>query len=538
MRPCLVSAILLAVSLLPAPLRAVCPSTARLVPVQPGRGEIVLVKSALLADLPGVSIVGFVAPSHGTLEDVGSRYLYRPSPSFWTAGLDSFLLRVSSSGSSDRLPPRAETVFLVPALSADRQISQDFEHGLTWPQTGTGGLEIVTGADAPSNRSLRITGSPETSSWLSGYFQEPYFGGGNQGTTVQSTLRPPGAGGPPSGLLEPDFPIEVVFLELGTFQRIEHRLRLRDDTLSLALRLESPHGASGWVPVSRSPHRLQVSQWAGNPDGSRRPGAFLFVDGALAAQLQPPAGTDIFDRVGGLHLGSIEAFGLAPLSFEVDDVRLSSNAPGPASLCLGADGFESGQLDPMWTVVSGTVAATSEAALAGRLGGEISLGTWSSPAGALLQARLPEAAPRLGVRFRFDPNSLSVPPAGEILLLEGVAGGSGRRSFALVLKKGFSGYLLTLFGEDDRGEVLTAPPIALADVPGVLTLDWQRSPGPGASSGSLRLFAGSTLVGQVTGLANDSQDVEMLRAGALAVNGAFLGRVFLDQIEIVRGPEP
>ncbi|HEX6861581.1 MAG TPA: hypothetical protein VF414_02135, partial [Thermoanaerobaculia bacterium] len=267
MRPCFVSAILLAVSLLPAPVRAVCPSTARLVPVQPGRGEIVLVKSALLADLPGQSIVGFVAPSHGTLEDAGTRYLYRPSPSFWTAGLDSFLLQVSWSVGSNRSSSRVETVFLVPGLSAARQISQDFQHGLTWPQTGTGGLEIVTGTDAPGNRRLRITGSAETSSWLSGYLPEPYFGGGNQGTTVQSTLRPPGSGGSPSGLVEPDFPIELVFLELGTSQRIEHRLRLRDDTMDLALRLESPQGVTGWIPLSRSPHRLQVSQWAGNPDG-------------------------------------------------------------------------------------------------------------------------------------------------------------------------------------------------------------------------------------------------------------------------------
>lgn len=278
------------------PAGAACPPASRIIPVDPGRTEIIITKALLLSELPGSEIGGVVPPGLGTLEDAGDFYRYRPSSSFWTVGFDSFLLQLSSS---HRGESRVETVLLLPALAQAALRRQDFENGTpAWTPSGQAeNFEIFTEETLSGTRSLRVQGLPDQPNWLtasiseqqSGKPGENNTGGGQQGSGAQATLRPPGVGGPGNLTLLPTSgsPAEVVFLNLGLEGISEHKVWARDDGEQMNLRLQGLTGFTPWLPVSRGAHRVQIIQWNGQ-DANQRTGASLWIDGALAASLTAP----------------------------------------------------------------------------------------------------------------------------------------------------------------------------------------------------------------------------------------------------------
>jgi hypothetical protein len=525
----LLGALFLAIVIAP-PVQGACPLPARVVAVEPGRAVVFIDKTDLMSGLTS-EIVGFLQPHHGVLEDLGDRFAYSPGDGFWTAGVDSFNLLLTSDR---RQRSRAERVLLVPATLSAAATTEGFDGAsLSWALGGsTTGLEIFNGAGVLSgSRSLRLRGGSGEPAWLAeSLSNNPAVvgenGGGQQGSTAQSTIRPPGGGGG-SGL-GAITPTELAVLEgSGASVTAGYRVWLRDDGEALSLRLEDAFTSSPWLPLSRGEHRLQVTQWTASLDLERRSGLGLWVDGALVARLQPPAGNDVFERAATLRVGVLAQQGQNnTLTAEMDDLRFAGLALYPEAACRVADGFESGEPDPVWTV-NGNVAIAADAAL----------GTAPFPNGGTLDATLPGNDPRLGLRFRFDPNSVGLTAGSRILLAEGITSG-GERALALLLEPASSGYRLLLLTDDDRMiPPQVSSPVVIADAPQAVTLDWRRGISQFANTGTLRLWIGGQLKAEITGIRNAAQDIQNLRVGAEVVGGA-LGRVFFDQVEAVRGPLP
>lgn len=522
------------------PAGAACPPPSRIFAVQPGRPASYISKAGLLSELTGFEIVGVAPPVFGTLEEQGDSYVYHPQPGFWTAGLDSFLLRLKPTGRGLR-GGRVETVLLLPAVLPDTFSQQDFEPSTeAWPVFGPAeNVEVFdTGRVLSGARSARVYGFSGLSSGL--VWGGKLSGGGQQGSGAIATLRPPGggAGGNRAPDPTPATPGQMVILRLsGGDTLVEHRVWMRDDGEHLAFQLESTTGATAWLPVPREPHRVQILQWPRSGDFSRRSGAALFVDGARVAELVPSAGNDTDLLATELQVGGVETAGANPLYADVDDLLFQKFVMSPAWFCQRADGFEDGLPDPAWEV-AGTLAVTSSASLEGLGGLEIPLGSGGSAGGAWLHANLPEEDRRLVVRFRFDPNSVSLPPGARVLLTSAVTSG-GEDVFALLLEGAPSGYRLTLldYGTSPRASA----PIPISDLPQEIALDWQRSASSNVGLGSLRLWLGGEPKAELTGLANAGLEIAQIRLGAVAPLGwstGAQGALYLDQLLVVRGPRP
>lgn len=532
------------------PAGAACPPASRIFAVEPGRTWTPISKTILLSGLGGAEIGWTVPPSFGTLEDAGDSYLYRPNPSFWTAGFDSFLLYLPSHRRGES---RVETVLLLPALARSGHLNQDFEDGTpAWVPSGQAeNLEIFSAETISGAHSLRAQGIPGQPSWITGSLTplpppeppsikpgEGDTGGGQQGSGAQATLRPPGLGGP--GNLQPmpslENPVEMVFLNLGTDGSSEYKVRARDDGEQMYLRLQGPGSFTPWIPVWRGPHRIQLVQWNGEESCNRRLGVSLWIDGALAASLTWPTDSETSHIGQRLKVGSVEIGGSNPMELELDDFTVFYVQMNPGSSCRMADGFETGQLDSSW-VNGGNLAATPTAALQGSGGLAVPLGAGFSPAGAMLEAFLPEEEDhRLGVRFRFDPHGVSIPSGGRLQLFQAVS--TNEQAFALFLEPAASGYRLTLQGSLNFAS--TSAPIPIPNLPQEITLDWQRSASSNVALGTLRLWIGGELKAALTGLNNDHLELTKIRLGALAVSGSgdALGTVYLDEFLAVRGPRP
>ncbi len=530
----------LASATLAQPAGAACPQGSRTFAVEPGRAEIRIPNATLLFGLNGWEIQEVVPPAHGSLEEESGQYLYRPQPSFWTAGFDSFLLRLRST---DRgRGSRTESVLLLPAPRVVSRLRQDFESGTPpWDAAGEAdNLEVFSEGTLSGEHSLRVHGVPGESSWLTAQLNEG--GGGQQGSGAQATLRPPGSGGPggyPIPGPDPGSPAQVVVLALGPDTNAGHKVFLQDDGETLALQLATHTDATPWVRISRNPHRIQTVQWAGSDDGSRRSGASLWIDGALAAGLEETFGAIADPAVQRLAAGVVEIGGVSSLALELDDLTFSHFEMAAGSACQLADGFDAGQPDPAWINGSG-FAVTAAAALQGEGGLEAPLG--SSVAASLLRAPLPAQDDRLGVRFRFDPNGISLAAGSRVHLLRAVTAAGGN-VFSVVLAPAASGsgYVLTL-SEDSAG-TWTPAAIPIADLPLEITLDWQRSASSNVALGTLRVWLDGKPKADLTGLANAGLEIAEIQLGAHVFSAwggespALLGTVYFDDFAVVRGPQ-
>ena len=553
----------LAAAAVASPAGAACPPNSRTVIVEPGRSEILIPKANLLVGLNGWEISDFEPPAHGSLEEWwNGHYLYVPGPSFWTAGFDSFLLRLRST---DReRGNRTESVLLLPALRVVSRLRQDFEGDLSpWVTAGeVDNLEVFSEGALSGQHSLRVRGVPGESSWLTAHL--PLHGGGQQGSGAQATLRPPGSGGPgglSDPISDPGNPTRVTVLAFGPGTSSAHRVFLRDDGEGLELQLATPTGDTPWVRISRSPHRIQAIQWASSDsdesvssgddkgagfDGTRHAGASLWIDGALAAGLEGSSGAGMdpaaelvaWER---LAAGVVEIVGVSSLALELDDLAFFHfEMAAGSTTCQVADGFDAGQPDPAW-VNGSSFAVTAAAALQGEGGLAVPLG--SSFAASMLRAPLPALGGRLGVRFRFDPNGVPLAAGSRVQLLRTVTA-AGSNVFSVVLAPAASGYLLSL--EDPTGTFSgTPPPVPIGDLPQEITLDWQRSASSNVALGTLRLWIDGEPRAEMTGLANASVEIAEVQLGALVSStdrggdvAMPLGTVYFDGVAVVRGPQP
>ena len=520
-------------AVVPPQLRAECPSGAYVVPVEPGRDSQPIDKSLLLAAAPGFQILGFSQPSTGVVLESADSFSYKPSSQFWTLGTDSFTVHLApSQGRSTQDSVRARTVFLVSALGPTESLAESFEGdlGSAWiSQDTTGQLQLFSHEALSGQQSLKIVGRP-AGSWISTLLGvDSLGGGGQQGSGAQATFRPPGSGGPPGNFGDP---YEIAFFSAGKVGEPDYRLWLRDSGASLAIRAELPGVAfTPWIAISRSVHRFRLTRWKGSANGDREGGAFLWLDGALAAELTAPAVEGVYPvfRFGSLGADAMGETG-PEIALDLDDVYVFlSNLERPSSLCLAADGFEGRQIGSGWTIPPG-FSATAAAALDGSSGLQVKV----EEATHLMAISTPTQSGRYGVRFRLDPNTVNLSTGGQLLLFQAVAA-NGRKPISLLLEPAPSGYRLRALSEDNSGFFHSTPLRPLSDEPHTLAVDWQRAAGERAPTGSLRLWIDGTLAGELTGLASVGQEVAGAYLGGLPLVGTGSGVVYFDQFEAWRG---
>lgn len=88
-------------------------------------------------------------------------------------------------------------------------------------------------------------------------------------------------------------------------------------------------------------------------------------------------------------------------------------------------------------------------------------------------------------------------------------------AFRVQVKRSAGGtdFILFVWARLDSG-AFTAPIQTFVNNQNRLTVEWHRSTGVDTNDGSIKLFKGTSMIGQVTGLDNDTMSIETLQMGA------------------------
>jgi hypothetical protein len=233
-----------------------------------------------------------------------------------------------------------------------------------------------------------------------------------------------------------------------------------------------------------------------------------------------------------LYLGRMAEPAVLPEPIDFDDVVLHEfDGAWQARQPLVLDGFEATTAAAGWTSVAPTAYLTTAAALSGKQGIEIVLGSGPTPDGALLWRGLPTPAQRLGARFRFDPVTLSLPNTGWVRLFS-IHDVDATRLASLALRNEAGALQLETKVLEAGGAVRTILLPLEPETNSQLTFDWQSAGVAGsAPTGVLRVWRGDRLVIELTGLDNDGQTVAQIRFGAKRGTTLAAGVIHLDQFE-------
>ncbi len=191
------------------------------------------------------------------------------------------------------------------------------------------------------------------------------------------------------------------------------------------------------------------------------------------------------------------------------------------------DDFESGDLSA-WSEAgvsgAGSVAATPVAALDDAFGLEVNV--LSGDAAARVGTSWTDLDRTQHLEFLFDPNSLAI-PNGDFTVLQGW--GAGGTAFSLRMRSGVGGYELWLLVRRDAGNYLFSSWQPFADAPQSLTLEWRAATAPGLADGLARVWLGSTLIHDLSGIDNSVHTLEGLRLGAVfGLDPGTVGNFYFD----------
>ena len=197
------------------------------------------------------------------------------------------------------------------------------------------------------------------------------------------------------------------------------------------------------------------------------------------------------------------------------------------------DSFESGDLT-QWssaTTDGGDLSVSGAAGLAGTTAG---LQALVDDTNALfVQDDTPNAETRYRARFYFDPNGFDPGEASSHFRIRIFIAfdSSGLRVATLVLKRQGGAYNVEARVRRNDGTRADTGFFPIAAGPHFIELDWHRATGPGTSDGSLQMWIDNTSVATLSGIDNDSSDVDFVRLGTLGVKTGAAGTLFFDQFE-------
>lgn len=190
-------------------------------------------------------------------------------------------------------------------------------------------------------------------------------------------------------------------------------------------------------------------------------------------------------------------------------------------------GFESGDTSEFdW--VDGTVTVNAESKIVGNYGASVAVSS-SNDVGV----NLASAKTHLWVRFYINTNSVSMAQYAGVRVLMAKSA-SWSYSFSCLLRKdtGADYILQSAFNDDSSGTVETDWTVNLTDGAHYVEIEWQASSAIGANDGMAKLYIDGTLRQTVTGLDNDTLDIQHVQLGAMDEWGTVSGNILIDGLAI------
>jgi hypothetical protein len=190
------------------------------------------------------------------------------------------------------------------------------------------------------------------------------------------------------------------------------------------------------------------------------------------------------------------------------------------------DGFESGNFAG-WTSSTGSVAASQQAAMISNWGMEVTINS-TSP--VYLTDDSPEAETRYRARFYLNPNSITIGNGKSFVIFAG-HNAAGTSVLQLVLGMSSSGasYQVGASLLTDGGSFTNTARFAITNATHYVEVDWRASTGPGANNGGLTLWIDGVQRVDLTGVDNDTQEIEVARLGAVSgIDNRTRGTFYLD----------
>jgi hypothetical protein len=245
--------------------------------------------------------------------------------------------------------------------------------------------------------------------------------------------------------------------------------------------------------------------------------------GASASQLRTAIGASAVDLG---SAGADNTFGTGRLSAPGAYAWLAAQQPPPDQIF--ADGFESGGFQA-WSQTAGTnLAVTQRAALSGAYGLEATL---SGTSASYVTDDSPTAETTYRTRFDFDPNAVSLKNGTEHVLVARAA--AGTTSFRVEVRRKSPGYRIRLVVPLSTGGTAAGPWVDVNDAPHALEVLWTAS-ATSAQNGSARLWIDGASAADLSGLANASARVDLVRLGIVqATVGS--GTQYFDRFASTRG---
>ncbi len=197
---------------------------------------------------------------------------------------------------------------------------------------------------------------------------------------------------------------------------------------------------------------------------------------------------------------------------------------------LFADAFETGDTSA-WSFTSGDpdddLRVTAGAALAGSFGMEVEIDDNDR---LFVRDDSPAAEGGYCFSFRIDPNSIPLANGRRISIFNANRSASLAAAERVVVANlritNASTYQILVQTRRDNGQ-FTGLVVAIADEPTLVEVEWARS--DGGNNGSLRVFVGGVLAGQVTNLDNDTFSIESAFLGVLGkTDQAVVGTLLFD----------
>jgi hypothetical protein len=178
-----------------------------------------------------------------------------------------------------------------------------------------------------------------------------------------------------------------------------------------------------------------------------------------------------------------------------------------------ANGFESGNL-AAWSskvVDGGDLRVKAAAAMKGAWGMRALI---DDNTAIYVTDDKPNAEKRYRARFYFDPNSISMVAGNSHYIFLGYRG-TGNIVLRLEFRRTAGAYALRAGLLNDNGTWTNTSLYTIADARHYLELDWRAATGPGANNGGLTFWIDGVQKADLTGIDNDTRQVDRARLGAI-----------------------
>ena len=225
---------------------------------------------------------------------------------------------------------------------------------------------------------------------------------------------------------------------------------------------------------------------------------------------------------------------LALMSFQTG--YLFNRQSSPNQVLIFADGFESGDLSAWSSKVTdlGDLMVTSAAALVGTKGMQALI---DDNHVLYVQDITPNNELTYNVKFHFDPNSISMAEMDTHTILSGqdFQGTTFVAAMRVELRYSAGAYRIRAGARNYDLTWTNTRFFTISDAEHEIEVEWDAANPPGDNDGKLKLKIDGVLLGNRTGLNNDTFRIDRVRLGAVTgIDTGTRGTYYFDQFESYR----